>query len=707
MIDPRLSQPASRRAASLFGFAIAACFGLAGVAGLTAQQPAAAPESAPKTHYVPEPAFDTAAIDTKADPCNDFYKFACGNFAANHPIPSDQSAVDQFYQIFNVNTERLNTILTKYSAPDPARTPNEQKIGDYYAACLNTPLIEQKGLTPLEPLLGEIDRVSKPGLAYLTGELQRMGVNAFFGFGEQQDFKDSTKQVAEADQGGLGLPERDYYTRTGDKDKQIRDQYVDHVTKMLTLLGEKPDQAATDAQNILAFETKLASASMTNTQRRDPEATYHPQSLATFEASLGSVPFDKFLEAIHSPHIDSLINSNPAFFPAMVDAIKAADMQTLRAYLRYQLVTTFASKLPDRFDSENFHFYSTVLEGQPEQRPRWKRCSSAVDGALGEALGQVYVSQYFAGDSKAKTLQMVHDIEAAMDHDIDTLEWMSPETRVKAKQKLQAVTDKIGYPDKWRDYTKLDVTPTDALGNAERANAFDNDRLLARIGKPVNKLEWDMSPPTVNAYYDDSMNNINFPAGILQPAFYDPNADVAVNYGHMGAIIGHELTHGFDDEGRKFDFNGNLNNWWTDADLKNFEARTGCLVKQYGSYTAVGEGADAVKVNGQLTLGENTADNGGLVLAYLAYQQRAKLDGIDTSKKVDGYTGPQRFYIAFAQNWCENTRPEAVRAQVLTDPHAPDHFRANGAIVNQPDFAPAFGCKKGTPMAPASDCRVW
>jgi putative endopeptidase len=665
--------------------------------------------SAPHTHYVSQPAFDTASIDTKANPCDDFYKFACGNFAALHPIPADQNGVDQFYQIYNVNTQELNGILEKYAANTPSRTANEQKIGDYYAACLNTDLINQKGLAPIQPLLDEIDKVSHPGLAYLAGELQRIGVNAFFSFGQQQDFKDSTKQVAVVDQGGLGLPERDYYTRTGEKDKQIRDEYVTHIARMLTYLGETPEKAATDAKNILAFETKLAEASMTNTQRRDPEAVYHPQSLATFEATIKPVPFGQFLEAIHSPQIDSLINSNPAFFPAMVEAVKAADMETLRAYLRYQLVTTYAAKLPNQIDDENFHFYATVLEGQPTQRPRWKRCSTAVDGALGEALGQVYVQQYFAGDSKEKMLVMVHDIEAAMDKDLDTLEWMSPETRVRAKQKLHAIADKIGYPDHWRDYTRLTIAPDDYFGNAQRSLAFENDRQLNKIGQPVDKLEWSMTPPTVNAYYDSSMNNINFPAGILQPAFYDPNADIAVNYGHIGAIIGHELTHGFDDEGRKFDFSGNLNNWWTPEDLKNFESRTSCIVKQYGSFTAVDDPKpeNRVMVNGQLTLGEDTADNGGLVLAYMAFLARAKRDNFDLSKKVDGYNGQQRFYIAFAQNWCENSRPEAIRAQVLSDPHAPDHFRANGAIVNQPGFAAAFSCKKGSAMVPATNCRVW
>jgi predicted metalloendopeptidase len=676
---------------------------LASPLALHAQQPAA-PAPAPVTHYTAAPAFDLSSMDKTANPCDDFYKFACGNFAANHPIPPDQADVDQFYLLMNVNTERLNNILTKYEQPDPNRTPNQQKIGDYYAACMNTPLIEQKDLTPVQPLLTQIDKVSLPGLAYLTGELQRIGVNAFFSFGEGQDYKDSTKQVAQLDQGGLGLPDRDYYTRSGDKDKEIRQQYVAHIASMLSYLGETPQQASTDAQNILGFETKLANASMTIAQRRDPEATYHPETLAEFEASVKPMPFAQFLEAVHSPQVSSVVNSNPGFFPAMIGAIRSTDLQTLRAYLRYELITTFAANLPKRIDAENFKFYGTELSGQPEQRPRWKRCSSAVDGALGEALGQVYVSDYFAGESKAHTLEMVHDIEAAMDHDIDTLDWMSPETKVKAKAKLALVANKIGYPDKWRDYSRLVVAPDDAFGNQLRATAFENDRELHKIGQPVDKQEWGMTPPTVNAYYNPSMNDINFPAGILQPAFYDAaSSDIAVNYGHIGAVIGHELTHGFDDQGAKFNGEGNMLNWWTPEDKSKFEARTGCLVKEYSNITAI----DDLKVAGDRTLGENTADNGGVLLAYMAYLDRAKKEGLDTAATKDGFTGPQRFYIAYAQNWCENTRPAYARELQAVDVHSPDKVRVNGVLVNQPGFGPAFGCKTGTPMVPASNCRVW
>ncbi|HZL27919.1 MAG TPA: M13 family metallopeptidase [Acidobacteriaceae bacterium] len=681
---------------------------LAGIAGMVfaltcAAQTAAPPATPPTTHYVAPPAFDLSSIDKGADPCNDFYKFACGNFAKNHPIPADQSANDLFYLLYNVNTQALNGILEKAAAGGASRTPNEQKVGDYYAACMDTKAIESKGLEPIQPLLNDIDNTGKMGLAELSGKLQRIGVGVFFGYGEMQDFKDATKQIAVVDQGGLGLPEKDYYLRDGDKDKTLREQYVAHVTKMLSFGGETPQQALRDANAILAFETTLAKASQGVADRRTPENIYHLETMPEFEKSLGRMRFTTFLDAIHSPHVEELNVTNPGYMPALIQAITTTDIETLRAYLRYQVLTAFAGRLPQRFDDENFDFYGRKLEGQQEQEPRWKRCSGAVDGALGEALGQVYVQQYFAGDAKAKTLEMVGDIEHAMDKDLDSLDWMSPETKVRAKEKLHAVANKIGYPDKWRDYSSLTVSPTDAVGDKERAAAFENDRQLAKIGKPVDKLEWGMTPPTVNAYYDPSMNNINFPAGILQPPFYDPKADDAVNYGHIGAVIGHELTHGFDDEGKKFGATGNLSDWWTPEDTKKFEARTGCIADEYGSFTAV----DDIKVNGKLTLGENTADNGGLVLAFMAYMDRAKKEGVDLKKKIDGYTSPQRFYIAYAQNWCENSRDEAVRAQTLTNEHAPDHFRVDGVIVNQPAFGAVFGCKKGSPMVPADACRVW
>ena len=677
-------------------------------AGVVSAQQIHAADSGSKASYVPIPGFDTTSIDASVDPCTDFYKFSCGKFAANHPIPADQTGVDQFYALYNVNTQALNGILTKEAEGGASRTVDEQKIGDYYAACMNTDLIEKKGLEPVEPLLKEIDSLgdgmrAKLALPILIGKLQRMGVNVFFSYGEQQDYKDATKQIAVASQGGLGLPEKDYYLRTAAKDIEIRQQYETHIANMLTLAGSSPEKAKKDAAAILAFETALAKASMGVEEMRDPEKIYHLEPVAKFDASISPVNFGQFLDGIHSPHVAELNDMTPAFFPAMVQQVKSTDMETLKAYMRFQVLSTFAGRLPKKFDEETFDFFGRKLYGQPEQQARWKRCSNSVNSALGEALGKVYVSQYFAGDSKAKMVEMVKDIETAMDKDIDSLDWMSAATKLRAKEKLNGVANKIGYPDKWRDYTSLEVKADDPLGNSERANAFENDRQLNKIGKPVDHSEWGMTPPTVNAYYDPSMNDINFPAGILQPSFYDKNQDDAVNYGHIGAVIGHELTHGFDDQGKKFDAKGNLADWWTPEDTKKFEGRTDCLVKEYGGFTAV----DDVKVNGKLTLGENTADNGGLVLAYMAYLERAKANGVDLSSKKDGYTEPQRFYIGFAQNWCENARPEQVRNQVLTDPHSPDHFRANGAIVNQPGFAAAFSCKKGTPMVPTDSCRVW
>lgn len=675
----------------------------AGMMGAAACAQQAGPAEKPREIYKPMPVFDLSSIDTKADPCQDFYKFACGNFAANHPIPPDQPSASGGYQLFNVNTQQLNGILEKAAEATATRSPNEQKIGDFYHACLDTSAIERKGLEPLAPLLKQIDTLQLQDVAALAGKLQRAGVNVFFSYGEQQDFKDASKQIASIDQGGLGMPEKDFYLRTGPKDEQLRKDYVAYVAKMLTLSGVAPEVAQKNADGIMTFETALAKASQGVTDRRDPEKIYHLIPIATLEKDLPAEQFEVFEDAVGSPRVTEINDVNPDFLPALIKLLHSTDIETVRAYMRFHLLSDTAPMLPKSFDEAHFDFYGRKLSGTPEQRARWKRCSSNVNGALGEALGEVYVQQYFAGDSKKKMLEMVSDIEAAMGRDIDTLDWMSAATKVRAKEKLHAVANKIGYPDHWRDYSKLTVEREDAMGNTLRANAFENDRQLAKIGKPVDHSEWGMTPPTVNAYYDPSMNDINFPAGILQPNFYDPKADNAVNYGHIGGVIGHELTHGFDDEGKKFDAKGNLSDWWTAEDTKRFEAKTDCLVNEYNHFVPV----DDLHVNGKLTLGENTADNGGLLLAYMAYLDRAKKEKVNLSAKIDGYTSPQRFYIAWAQNWCANERPESLRTQVQTDPHSPDQFRSNGPIVNQPGFGAAFSCKAGTPMVPANSCRVW
>ena len=667
-----------------------------------AQQRSIKAGATPGETYLPTPSFDLSSIDAKADPCQDFYKFACGKYAASHPIPADQSASNGFYQLYNVNTQQLSGILEKTES-GTNRTPNEQKIGDYYKACINTDAIEAKGLTPLQPLLTEIDDMSAREIATVTGKLQRMGVPALFSYGEQQDFKDATKQIAAIDQGGLGMPERDYYLRAGAKDEQLRKDYVAYVAKMLTLGGSTPEQASHDADAIMAFETTLAKASMTVTDRREAEKVYHLVPVATVAKEFPLNTFGQFEDGIHSPHVTELNDAVPDYLPAMIKLVRSTDISTLRAYMRFHLLSAEAGNLPKRFDDARFDFYGRKLTGAQEQRARWKRCSAQVNDALGEALGEVYVKQYFAGDSKKKMLEMVADIEHAMDRDIDQLDWMSPATRVRAKQKLSGIANKIGYPDHWRDYTALTVKADDAMGNELRANEFENDRQLRKIGQPVDHSEWGMTPPTVNAYYNPSMNDINFPAGILQPAFYDPKIDDAVNYGHIGGVIGHELTHGFDDQGKKFDAKGNLSDWWTADDTKKFEAKTDCLVDEYGKFVVV----DDVHINGKLTLGENTADNGGLLLAYMAYLDRAKKEHVDLNAKINGYSSPQRFYIAWAQNWCSNDRPEALRSQTLTNEHSADQFRANGPIVNQPGFAAAFACKPGSPMVPVKSCRVW
>lgn len=663
-----------------------------------------APAAGTTQKLAPIPGFDTSIMDASADPCTDFYQYACGKFAQKYPIPGDLPLNDQFENLSEYNHQLLHGILEQAAKAGPGRSPDEQKSGDYYAACMNTQAINADGLKPLQPELARIDALKDKGeLPALLAHYQKIGVNAFFDLGSMQDYKDATQEIAVVDQGGLGLPEKDYYLRTDAKSVKLRQEYVDHIAKMLQLYGEPAAKATADAKAILALETSMAQSSMGVVERRDPYKTYHMETVATLANSDPSLHWATLLKDAGTPPVNQLNVANPAYFQALNGILANADMATVRNYLRVHLLDSFASRLPTAFDQENFDFYGRKLSGTPQMQVRWKRCVSGTDAALGEALGKVYVEKYFAGDSKQKTLDMVKAIEASMNKDLTSLSWMGPETKVKAVQKLDLITNKIGYPNKWRDYSKLIIKPNDALGNSIRAREFEAARQLNKIGKPVDKNEWDMSPPTVNAYYDPSMNNINFPAGILQPAFYDKTAPEQVNYGHIGAVVGHELTHGFDDQGSQFDGNGNLKNWWTPEDKKQFDARTACIANEYSSFVAV----DDLHVNGKLTLGENTADNGGARLAYMAMEAYAARHNIDLTKKMGGFTPEQQFFIGYAQNWCTNARPQFVRLLVQTDPHAPDQFRANGVVRNMPEFAHAFSCKKGAPMAPVNRCRVW
>jgi len=671
-------------------------------APLTAQtQPSAA---SAKTSALP-PGLDPRFIDTTADPCVDFAQYACGNFTNFYPIPNDRSAYGTLALVGEHNETVLHAMLEAAAAGGAERTPNEQKIGDFYASCTAADAIDRNGLNPLR---AELDRItalhSKDELPELLAHYQLINDTAWFNFGEQQDFKDARKQIAVVDQGGLGLPERDYYFRTGDVAEKTRTQYVQHITNILKLMGEPETRAASDAQKIMQLETALAKVSMDITSQRDPKNIYHPMPVSQLATLAPGIAWDRFFKASGAPPISELNVANPDFFKGMNALLASTDLETLKTYLRWQLVhNTYSLVLPKVFDDEIFDFYRRKLAGQPEQRARWKRCVQLTDGALGEALGQVYVAREFPPSSKQATLQMVHDIEAAMNQEIDTLTWMSTATKAKAKEKLRAVADKIGYPDHWRDYSKLTIVRGDAFGNAQRAVEFENRRELAKIGQPVDRGDWGTSPATVNAYYNASMNDINFPAAILQPPLYDPHSTDAENYGHIGGVVGHELTHGFDDQGRQFDAYGNLDDWWTPEDAKKFDEMTDCEVKEYSNFVAV----DDVKVNGKLTLGENTADNGGLRLAFIAFLADARRKNIDLTQKQDGYTPLQQFFLGHGQTWCGSTRSEQLRLQAQTDPHSPRQFRINGVVQNMPEFGQAFGCKPGQPMMPTNACHVW
>jgi endothelin-converting enzyme/putative endopeptidase len=650
--------------------------------------------------------FDPSLIDTTVAPCENFYRYSCNGWFKKNPLPPDQTSYGRFTELYELNRLHLKQILEAAAAAHPAaRSANEQKIGDEYASCMDVADIEKQGLTPLQP---ELDRIaalkSVNDVPALLGHLHRVGVDAFFAMSSSQDFADASHVISFYYASGLGLPERDYYTRTDPKSAEQRRQYVEHVTNMFILAGEPQSQAGQDAATVLAIETRLAKASLTVTEQRDPQHLNHPTDIASFGKELTHFSLASYDAAAHAPNEGRMNDTEPKFFAEFNTILADIPLEQIKSYLRWHLLHSFAgTSMPEAFEQESWHFYAHTLNGAEKQQERWKRCTSRVDREMGEALGQVFVAKYFPPEAKQRALAMTIAIEDAMGRDIQSLDWMSPETKKMAEEKLHTVMNKIGYPNKWRDYSKLEIVRGQALGNQERVREFNFDRDIAKIGKPVDKDEWYMSPPTVNAYYDPQQNNVNFPAGYFQPPFFSDKEDDSANYGDMGSTIGHELTHGFDDEGHQYDKNGNLRNWWTAADEQKFNDRAACLVKQYDAIEAV----PGVHLNGKLTLGENMADLGGLWLAWMAWLDKTEAQHLEMTAKMDGYTPDQRFWIAYAQQWCTQTRPEQLRTQAQTDPHAPDEYRTNTVLSDLPDFAKSFNCKKGDKMVADPPCRVW
>jgi putative endopeptidase len=656
-------------------------------------------------HSASEPVLDVSAMDKTIDPCTDFYLYSCGGWLKKNPIPPDQSSWDTYRKLQDENRAQLRAILEEAQKAEGTRDAATQKIGDYYASCMDEPAIEKLGAKPLLPELARIaDLKSKQDLADYAATAQfppsLYGGGTLLAFRSNQDFKDSTQVIAEADQGGLGLPDRDYYLKDDIKSEELRKAYVAHVARMFELVGDKSADAAAEAATVMRIETALAKGQMTRVERRDPPKLYHKMSVGDLQKLAPAFGWNVYFARTGLGSLASLNVVTPDYFHVMSEEIEKESLADWKTYLRWHATHSAAQDLSAVFVKENFSFYGKTLRGREELPPRWKRCANDVDNQLGEALGQAYVAKYFSPEAKQAALKMVQEIEAAMQSEIHALPWMGETTKEQALTKLHAIANKIGYPDAWRDYGEIEIVRGDEIGNSERASWFEFHRWLAKIGKPVDRKEWDMTPPTVNADYDPQRNDINFPAGVLQPPLFSAMSDAAPNYGDTGATMGHELTHAFDDEGSQFDAQGNLRNWWTEADRKEFERRAQCVVDQYSGYTII----DDIKINGKLTNGEDLADLGGTLLAYLAWKEDTKNQKLES---LDGLTPEQRFFVAYGQSWCSNERDENKRLRATVDPHSSEKYRTNGVVSNMSEFRAAFHCKPGQPMVRENACRVW
>ena len=647
-------------------------------------------------------AFPLSNLDSTVEPCDNFYQYAIGGWLKENPVPSTESRWSSFNVVLESNNKKLKAILEEYSISESSKGSMEQMIGDFYLSVMDSTHAEELGISPLSDEFQRIEKIENAqDLIQLVAHHKTIGVNSLFGLYVGQDDKNSEQYITHIYQSGLGLPDKDYYLKEDEKSKEIQTAYLVHIEKMMALA--KVDQPKELAESVYGMETDLAKVSMSRVDRRDPEKTYNKYAIAELQSNFNNINWTNAFDKMGLPNIDSIIVGQPDFFSGINNYISQYSIENWKAYLKWRLLDSYASELSSDFVSQNFDFFGRTLSGTEEMKPRWKRALQKVNGNVGQLVGKAFVERHFSESSKADVAQMVENLRAVFKERIMKLDWMSEETKLKAIEKLEAFDKKIGYPDKWKDYSSLEITADNQVQNIMNASKFNFEYMVNKLGKPIDRDEWFMNPQTVNAYYSSSKNEIVFPAGILQPPFYDPNADDALNYGGIGAVIGHEFTHGFDDQGSKYDAKGNLANWWTDEDRKRFEERAQLVVNQFNGF----EPLDSLHVNGELTLGENIADLGGATLAFHALEKELQKKG--KPEPIDGYSYQQRFFLGWAQVWHMNMTEKELRKRVATDPHSPGKYRVNGPLANMVEFANAFDCGPGSPMVNSDSTKaiIW